>query len=56
MNVPIVLNVPNKESWYARIVVAIYSNDPNEPYETINSNLLDGMNKLILLRNIYASD
>ena len=31
MNVPIVLNVPNKEGLYARIVVAIVSNDPNEP-------------------------
>ena len=30
MNVPIVLNVPNKQGLYARIVVAIVSNGPNE--------------------------
>ena len=30
MNVPIVLNAPNKEGSYVRIVEEIYSNDQNE--------------------------
>ena len=29
MNVPIVLNVPNTQGLYAKIVVATYSNGPN---------------------------
>jgi len=31
MNVPIVLNALNKEGLYARTVMVIYNNDPNEP-------------------------
>ena len=37
MNVPIVLDVPAKEDLYARIVVAIYSNDRNEPKSSRSS-------------------
>jgi hypothetical protein len=37
MNVPTVLIVPSKEGLYARIVMAIYNNDPNEPKASCKS-------------------